>query len=262
MRLDQLHKLMSRAMREGARAQGDMPNVLEWDVSGSCLTPSRTVLHARGEQKAGDNARFRVNPGSASMFMTVPCRKCEACLKYKGRLWYFRARAEIVASPRTWFGSLTMSTENHFRDLCQISIDLRKQGVSPSEVSDTEMFRLRAKSMGRHFTDYMKRLRKSGAVLRYVLVTEAHKSGLPHLHVLLHECTPDNPVRKSVLQEQWPLGFSSFKLVESDPRAAAYVTKYISKSMMARVRASLNYGAQGSPKGIASESESVIPVLY
>lgn len=262
MRLDQLYKLMARAKREGALPSGDLPNVLEWDVSGTCQTPVRRLEHARGESRDVQTPKWRHNPGSASLIMTVPCRKCEACMRFKAQQWYFRAREELRRAPRTWFGSLTMSPENHFRCLLEVSQKLRDGGTLPSDINDAEMFRLRSAWMGARATEYFKTLRKTrDASFRYVLVTECHKSGLPHLHLLLHETDESRPVRKTTLQEEWTLGFSSFKLVDTDPRAAGYVTKYISKSMMARVRASIGYGEK-RPDGTAGESRSVKRALY
>lgn len=93
-----------------------------------------------------------------------------------------------------------------------------------------------------------KRLRKAGASFTYITVFERHKSGLPHVHFLLHE--QGEPVLKRTIQQQWPHGFSSVKLVSSKrgkslEAACWYVAKYLSKSMLARVRASQRYRPVG-----------------
>lgn len=107
------------------------------------------------------------------------------------------------------------------------------------------MFLARSAELLREVQLYIKRLRKK-ARFRYLVVVEAHESGLPHVHFLLHE-THDAPVRHAALKAQWPHGFIDAKLVEpSDTRAAAYVSKYLSKSVLARVRASERYG-EGFP---------------
>lgn len=91
-------------------------------------------------------------------------------------------------------------------------------------------------------TKYLKRVRKkSGAPLRYILVAEAHKSGLPHYHMLIHECDPSRQVRHKDLTAAWSWGFTRFKLVETS-NTAWYVCKYLSKAQLARVRASVRYG--------------------
>ena len=83
---------------------------------------------------------------------------------------------------------------------------------------------------------------KSIIGLRYVLVAERHKDGWPHYHALVHERGP--MVTKRELQGQWKLGFTAFKLVDmSDKAVPYYVTKYLSKQALARIRASLKYGS-------------------
>ena len=98
-------------------------------------------------------------------------------------------------------------------------------------------------------TLYLKRLRKnSGHAFRYLLVTERHDSvktapelrNRPHLHMLLHEFA-NQPLRKSFLEQEWPYGFSSWRLTQGNA-AAFYVSKYISKAAEVRTRASLQYG--------------------
>jgi hypothetical protein len=87
-------------------------------------------------------------------------------------------------------------------------------------------------------------IQEFGAPLRYLLVAEAHKTGLPHYHLLIHEYSESRPIRARHLKEQWRLGFSSVKLVAQDEgnRRGGYVTKYLAKSAIARVRASVGYG--------------------
>lgn len=89
----------------------------------------------------------------------------------------------------------------------------------------------------------LKRLRKAHGKrggLRYLVVMEAHKSNLPHYHILLHEVFTDYPMRKALLRPAWRFGFSHWKL--ADEKAAPYVAKYLAKSAQARIRASIDYG--------------------
>src|SRR5574337_324618 len=107
------------------------------------------------------------------------------------------------------------------------------------------------KENGREFTLYFKRLRKNtGVKLRYLLVAESHKSGLPHYHALIHEVSALGSVKKAELEGTWPWGYTQFRLVETT-RIAGYVTKYIAKSIDARIRASINYGKGGEEIGRA-----------
>lgn len=71
-------------------------------------------------------------------------------------------------------------------------------------------------------------------------MVEAHKSGDPHLHILVHE--PEGPVTKALLEKQWNLGFSHWRLVGADRKAAVYACKYLGKEALTRVRASFRYG--------------------
>lgn len=86
---------------------------------------------------------------------------------------------------------------------------------------------------------FFKRLRKSGFEFRYVCVPELHRDGFPHWHGLVHDLRGD--LLWKDLSNRWTSGFSVCKLVK-DEKAIRYVTKYLSKAMHGRVRASLRYG--------------------
>ena len=155
---------------------------------------------------------------------------------------------EVVMAERTWFGTLTLRPDRQQFALDSARMKCARQGIDFDGLSDDERFRLRHNFVSQELTRWMKRVRKnSGAPLRYCLVAEAHKSGAPHYHVLIHECDPALPVRKEVLKSAWTWGFTKFVLVK-DQRAALYVTKYLSKDARARVRASLQYGVGSEAK--------------
>lgn len=163
----------------------------------------------------------------------LPCRKCEVCLRRRARLWRYRAVTELCLSSRTWFGTFTVAPEH------RLVTDIRAHVHSDAQSDDA--FLSRHNALQREFTLYFKRLRKTVKGLRYVLVAERHKDGWPHYHALLHERGP--MVTKRELQGQWKLGFTAFKLVDmSDKAVPYYVTKYLSKQALARIRASLRYG--------------------
>lgn len=177
--------------------------------------------------------------------LEAPCRKCPECLRKRAAMWRFRAIAEIAQAERTWFGTLTARPEEHYR------LDLLASGRKANFefLTDAEKFPWRAKEYGREVTRYLKRLREnSGVPLRYLCVTEIHDGertspemrGRPHVHLLMHEF-PGSPIRKSRLEADWHLGYSSWKLVQG-VKAAMYICKYISKANDARVRASIDYG--------------------
>lgn len=135
--------------------------------------------------------------------------------------------------------SLTLTP--HWHSLNEMKMTMRYGEEAVRQMSAAEHFKRIADQGGELLTLWLKRVRKnSGAKLRYMLVTESHKSGLPHWHCLLHEAEGGSPITNRVIVEAWNYGFSHAKLVKSD--AASYVTKYLAKQSLARVRASAWYG--------------------
>lgn len=119
---------------------------------------------------------------------------------------------------------------------------LTRGGVDIELLSNREQFEELCKEFGREVTLWLKRIRKRiQGKLRYLLVFERHKSGLPHAHILVHDMDVNHPVRHADLASEWKLGFTKFKLCEA-LKTAWYVAKYLSKSVESRVRASLGYG--------------------
>lgn len=184
------------------------------------------------------------------------CRKCEQCLAHRRRLWTARAVDEIEASRRTWFGTLTVRPEDRFLLRCKADARAQARGWEPlSLLSQPEAFRHLASELNREATKFLKRLRKKSKGLRYILVTEAHKSGDPHLHLLLHE--HEDAATKRQLEEQWRLGFSHWRLVDRDSSAAVYVCKYLAKEAQTRVRASLHYGQPTKVRVISEAAQTL-----
>ena len=129
---------------------------------------------------------------------------------------------------------------------------MTRQGIDFERLQPGDQFGLIHHEVSKWITTYLKRVRKAAGTgsFRFLMVAEAHDSsetseeyrGLPHYHVLLHECDPFLPVRKSVL-DTWPHGFSKWRLVNADDlREVRYVCKYLGKDVRARVRASIKYG--------------------
>lgn len=181
--------------------------------------------------------------------LAVPCRRCAACLKRRSWEWTKRAKAEIAAASRTWFGTLTIGPENWFMIDARARLHCRERGSSFDHLEPDERFRERHRQISVELTKFVKRVRKqSRASLRVLLVAEAHKSGLPHYHMLIHEAK--QPVRERVLNGQWQLGFSQWRLVR-DEKAASYICKYVAKSALARLRASKGYGSMPEKLALA-----------
>lgn len=239
------------AVEKGASIK---PYVVSWDISGTCSNPKRIEHYGRppkprrGKYVVVDEFPAWFHGGANEVGgkpmwvdMDVPCRQCPNCLRYRARQWANRAKIEVAASSRTWFGTMTLTPDAHDRVRLVCTQRLSGQGTTWEKLSQEEQFRLRIDAMKTALTLWLKRIRKeSGARLRYILVAESHKSGLPHFHILIHE--GDVPVLKRHLEGQWKLGFSKFKLIDRDPKVVWYVCKYLSKSALSRVRASVRYG--------------------
>ena len=162
------------------------------------------------------------------------------CLKHRSRLWAARANDEIKCAVRTWFGTLTVRPEDRVRFTYEAQLRCSQRGVDWLTLTDGEKFSKLVEAIGPEVTRFVKRVRKNtGVPLRYLFVVEAHKDGFPHFHLLLHE--QDGPALKSVLDRAWRVGFSQFRLVKGEG-AAYYACKYLSKSALARIRASEQYG--------------------
>lgn len=275
--------------------------VVEWDVSGRCDNPRCCVYVGRSSPDQPRNIRadplvkavmerfpgtklphipwdmtipkgryVHVAPGkraaSLEVRMTVPCRECDPCLRYRRRLWYNRARREVDFARRTWLVSLTLSPDNQYLMQMRATKRLHDGGTVYEDLTPGDQFAEHTREVLREVTLWTKRLRKaSKAKLRGLIVVEKHKSGLPHVHVLIHE-NGDQPLLWKTISAQWKLGHMKANLVRG-PKAAAYVTKYIAKECLMRIRASLHYGdplGQGEavpdgtgkrPQGLAMRDE-------
>jgi len=219
---------------------------MEWNLAQRCEAPVHREMTARKRDglKLWQHTKRSVEERRDIEFETR-CRKCEPCLRLRAAYWRIRASAETSAAPRTWFVTLTLRPEEHFKVLCRAASRLRERGEDFDRMDADRQFAERHREVSREITLWLKRVRKaSGAKLRYILVAEAHKTGLPHYHALVHECGVDQPVRAAVLKGQWLLGFSQVKLVAqgAETKSASYVAKYLAKSALARVRASQGYG--------------------
>ena len=249
------HLREARALARHALAHGAVlvsPTLVRWSLSGTCSNPQDVLLEGKHDAKEDLGGERPL-----SVVMHVRCRRCPACLGARRRVWSERAQAETRLAARTWFGTLTLSENEQVRALYRAQLACRRRGTewdrlakprsgeAPSEYAARNarvQFSRIHDAISPEIVKYFKRIRKeSDSKLRYLLVVEAHKSGRPHYHVLIHESAPDRPIRKRTLQGQWKLGFTNFRLV-SDLAEARYVCKYLTKAAEARVRASRHYG--------------------
>lgn len=262
-----VRSLFLRALESGGRQIS--PFEVEWEVQGDCLLPVRREVSCRPHQSMftevwTDQAKQFLNVEDTffsdffgakkirheylkdkippfRVYLTVRCRMCDTCLDKRRRDWAIRAMSEIRRSHRTWFCTWTLAPE--FQSLFHARAArraLRRTGEEIEALPLDEAFTHRVSAIGEEITKLFKRMRKEGNVFRYLVVAEAHKSGDPHFHVLLHEQAA--PMRKAYLDTVWPFGYSQYRLVGQELKAAWYAAKYLGKTKAARVRASLGYG--------------------
>lgn len=208
------------------------------DNAGDCMAPVSVELLGEATFDHPVEAQRQRRYGD----MLVRCRKCLKCLEHRSTVWAARACAELAVAQRTWFGTLTLSPEAQECAYWEARKRYRTGGSKDFDaLPEAEQFAARHRVINDDLTRYLKRVRKeSAASLRYLLVVEAHKTGLPHYHMLLHERL--GQVRKRTLDSQWISGFTRWRLVEPGVTPAFYVSKYLAKSALARVRASRLYG--------------------
>jgi len=264
-----------------------------------CDNPYRFDLHgSKSVRRYGKRRPIR-------LYGEGRCRKCEACMEARGFMWRERALVEFYKAPRSLFGSITMSPEQHYAMDARIHSGERAEDgrfirhpKNLRELSPEELFQARVSIFGEELTLWIKRLRKKFGTncMRYMLVAEAHDSdktsvemrGRPHFHMLVHDYTENGMVSGNPLdaitsgrdgewekrliktkqgyrgyafvtddafiRKNWQLGFTKFQLASTE-HSVFYLCKYLSKAMMARVRASIDYGAGASPASTIHEKD-------
>jgi len=240
-----------------------------WDASQGCLAPQTVEHYVRphdwaypanpgvaayvwkelkrvGLLKPDPRVRgFQYDPGSKIplwLEISVPCRRCARCLRRRAMKWRKAALSELERASRTWFCTFTLTQHVQFMLMCRASKAEANRSNRFEEFSGSDRFRSMCSAFGPDLTRFLKRVRKnSGAKIRYLFVAEAHKSGLPHWHALMHEVDPTRPLRKRSIEDAWGYGFTNCRLV-SDEAPAWYVCKYLTKDVATRVRSSLHYG--------------------
>lgn len=244
---DRWMEVARNGLTSGARIHASKHTTLEWDIAQKCASPVHREYQARRPigRLAIYHSRFRRADALWTMELQVRCRRCPPCLKARAWQWRMRAVSEQRQTPgRTWFLTLTCAPQAHFEAYLRASQRLQAAGEAFDRLSPERQFRERVKELNREITLWLKRVRKaSGAPLRYLLVAERHKSGLPHFHALVHEAS-EKPVTARQLRSKWRIGFSQARLVDQSDgtKHAAYVAKYLSKDAAARIRASRSYG--------------------
>lgn len=235
--------LIKRSLNRGQQPQRLQNSLWLRTCCGNCTDPVRLVHRGRVLQKGPISREGEIQ---MEYVVVAPCRQCKNCRARRAAHWRRRAATECAATEarnaRTWRVTLTCSPENHVKLFARGRKKQLSRGNEVFELGPDAEFKLRADTLYEEVAAFLKRVRKeSAAPIRFMAVMERHETGLPHVHLLVHEQDASRPVRKKLLQGQWTLGFSACKLADS-PRAAEYATKYISKEIGTKVRASLRYG--------------------
>lgn len=195
--------------------------------------------------------------------LAVRCRKCPPCLKARGHHWKMRALSELGNAPRSWFGTLTLAPEKQFHIVASARSRLRAREVQWDELDDKRQFNETCRELTKELQLYLKRIRKGRPGLRHFAVFERHKSGNPHIHLLIHETM--GPITWRVLSTRWTWGFSKFNVIADgeNSKRAGYMTKYLTKALNHRCIASKAYGAYPQPSpapSVSTEQETNVSV--
>jgi hypothetical protein len=149
--------------------------------------------------------------------------------------WTSRAAHEQAFAKHTWFITLTFKPSERYRIA---------QSASLLDASKSSPDRRLVAASGTYISAYFRTLRREGYEIRYCCVPELHRNGFPHWHGLVHD--QSGSLTWKGLSTAWTAGWSVCKLVK-DAKAIRYVTKYLAKDRIGRVRASLEYGAPLGP---------------
>ena len=246
--LSALYRLADKALQHGASHVGHS-NAIEWNVGAYCDDPQSRTLHARGDLgRMSAKYKWASNPKSLSVHLSgLPCRRCAKCLWLKSEQWTDRAMNELALWPRTWFVTLTLNPAWQHRLFMEELAHKNSRGWRDDDFdASTAEWRLRSSGAAKLLTKYLKNVRKpqsreAAIDLRYVCSVERHKSGLPHMHLLMHEA--GGRLTYDRIGDRWKkYGFFKANLVTDHEKAAWYVCKYVSYNEATRVRASLRYG--------------------
>ena len=236
-------------------AQMYAPGQFTLDVSRDCSSP-RYV-----EVSYTDQHRSKWRTWRGNVEYSVACRQCKKCLERRRRHWQARIVKELRQADRSWFGTLTIEPENAFLASLRAQKEAARRGVLWTDITEKERFNATVNALSVDISLFLKRVRKnSGAHVRYCLVAESHKSGVPHFHAVIHHRVV--PVRHKTLKDAWRLGFSDFKLVDENTKVARYIAKYLAKALGSRVRASARYGDNDLSHSVKTREEKHASIKF
>lgn len=159
--------------------------------------------------------------------LLLPCRHCVGCRLSKSREWANRAVMEQLYHEQSWFLTLTYDDEH-------------LPPAFPVDPATGEILSVHATLVKRDLQLFLKRLRKSGQIVRYFAAGEyGTHTFRPHYHLLLFGLQLDDVqlLRKNfdnqpyftspTLDRLWPFGYHILGRVTW--QSAAYVARYTMK---------------------------------
>lgn len=192
----------------------------------SCTNPRAAIIlppNAEGKQKVkflppfrGDDDYASLKARYGSMYVDIPCGKCDACIEQRTKSWAIRCVLEAQQYVNNCFLTLT------YNEKCKPIGGLCK--------TDVQKF---IKKLRNHF----------GAGIRYFGCGEyGSKYDRPHYHAILFNFWPSDAeplkydiatqcvyYRSKELQSLWPFGFVS--IGEVSYNSCAYVARYCQKKI-------------------------------
>jgi len=259
-----LHSAASRMSRQ--IQEGKVPTVTHRDgwvtfnSHGDCKQPYVQLFHHWGDKYRPGTPSLKIGVGGNAWAkgklpveasqgvhfkMLARCRKCDNCIQWRSRVWMARAMVE-VADPDvlSYFGTLTFSPTWAVAKGCSHAFDTE----DAVDIASKEL------------TLALKRHRKENRFRYFAVLERGELRGRLHWHVLLHRPASSpypslaTPVGLRYVFKGWHAGFTDIQLVDVSEgwKAAAYVSKYITKCSGARVRASQGYGKE--PEGLTAQN--------
>lgn len=148
---------------------------------------------------------------------TVPCGKCNACLKSRKNDWSFRLQWETKQATNSYFITLTYDEKN-----CPWSSDGKIKARSLRRVDLIRLHKSLREANRRYIVEELK-CEPPDQVMRYYSVGEyGTKTKRPHYHMILFNVHEEVIKR---LDRIWNKGF--VKVGEVNEKTIAYTAKYI-----------------------------------
>ena len=177
----------------------------------------------------------------------VPCGKCHECLRIRMDEWTWRMWIEAKHSDSCHFITLTYANEE---DMEMVDSDTGELYERVLIYSDLKKFLQRLQKRQAYYNsklkdeDTLKGLKRVYKPIRYFACGEyGSKTGRPHFHAIIYNCSPkildeicqiqetteDGTVLQSISPKSiWPHGYASIS--QYNVRRLAYTVKYVMKS--------------------------------